>query len=111
MFVLRANVPSDRWWLRLKFQFLVARDHAFIFVIVQLVCQSIYHYSLHVCILSADSCYKGHRIGKARSSLVAYQLAPRYSPPFPAYPFPAIYLALCIIWNKGDSPTFNFMDL
>lgn len=37
MFVLRANVPPDRWWLRLKFQFLVARDHAFIFIIVQLV--------------------------------------------------------------------------
>ncbi|KAK3219082.1 hypothetical protein Dsin_013052 [Dipteronia sinensis] len=37
MFILRANVPPDRWWLRLKFQFLVARDHAFIFVIVQLI--------------------------------------------------------------------------
>ncbi|KAL7100428.1 hypothetical protein ACP275_09G145000 [Erythranthe tilingii] len=37
-FILRANVPPDRWWLRLKFQFLVARDHAVIFVIVQLVC-------------------------------------------------------------------------
>ena len=37
MFILRANVPPERWWLRLKFQFLVARDHAFIFVIVQLV--------------------------------------------------------------------------
>ncbi|KAJ1405880.1 Zinc finger, RING-CH-type [Sesbania bispinosa] len=37
VFVLRANVPADRWWLRLKFQFLVARDHAFIFIIVQLV--------------------------------------------------------------------------
>ncbi|XP_021889019.1 E3 ubiquitin-protein ligase MARCH1 [Carica papaya] len=37
VFLLRANVPPDRWWLRLKFQFLVARDHAFIFVIVQLV--------------------------------------------------------------------------
>ncbi|MBA0868933.1 hypothetical protein Goshw_020694 [Gossypium schwendimanii] len=36
LFILRANVPPDRWWLRLKFQFLVARDHAFIFVIVQL---------------------------------------------------------------------------
>ncbi|KAB1220050.1 E3 ubiquitin-protein ligase MARCH3 [Morella rubra] len=35
-FILRANVPPDRWWLRLKFQFLVARDHAFIFIIVQL---------------------------------------------------------------------------
>lgn len=37
VFVLRANVPPDRWWSRLKFQFLVARDHAFIFVIVQLI--------------------------------------------------------------------------
>ncbi|KAG9449232.1 hypothetical protein H6P81_009197 [Aristolochia fimbriata] len=37
LFILRANVPPDRWWLRLKFQFLVVRDHAFIFVIVQLV--------------------------------------------------------------------------
>ncbi|KAF2317699.1 hypothetical protein GH714_039596 [Hevea brasiliensis] len=37
LFVLRANVPPDRWWLRLKFQFLVARDHAFIFVVVQLI--------------------------------------------------------------------------
>ncbi|KAK7325337.1 hypothetical protein VNO77_29499 [Canavalia gladiata] len=37
VFILRANVPPDRWWLRLKFQFLVARDHAFIFIIVQLV--------------------------------------------------------------------------
>lgn len=37
VFLLRANVPPDRWWLRLKFQFLVARDHAFIFIIVQLV--------------------------------------------------------------------------
>lgn len=37
MFILRANVPPDRWWLRLKFQFLVARDHAFIFIIVQLI--------------------------------------------------------------------------
>ncbi|EPS63688.1 hypothetical protein M569_11097, partial [Genlisea aurea] len=36
-FILRANVPHDRWWLRLKFQFLVARDHAVIFVVVQLV--------------------------------------------------------------------------
>ncbi|KAJ8535757.1 hypothetical protein K7X08_034158 [Anisodus acutangulus] len=36
-FILRANVPPDRWWLRLKFQFLVARDHAFIFLIVQLI--------------------------------------------------------------------------
>ncbi|CAI0442175.1 unnamed protein product [Linum tenue] len=37
LFVLRANVPPDRWWLRLKFQFLVARDHAFIFIAVQLI--------------------------------------------------------------------------
>jgi hypothetical protein len=37
LFILRANVPPDRWWLRLKFQFLVARDHAFIFIIVQLI--------------------------------------------------------------------------
>ncbi|XP_071685628.1 uncharacterized protein [Rutidosis leptorrhynchoides] len=37
VFILRANVPPDRWWLRLKFQLLVARDHAFIFVIVQLI--------------------------------------------------------------------------
>ncbi|KAF3430942.1 hypothetical protein FNV43_RR25672 [Rhamnella rubrinervis] len=37
VFILRANVPPDRWWLRLKFQFLVARDHAFIFIIVQLI--------------------------------------------------------------------------
>lgn len=36
-FLLRANVPSDRRWLRLKFQFLVARDHTFIFIIVQLI--------------------------------------------------------------------------
>ncbi|GMH16069.1 hypothetical protein Nepgr_017910 [Nepenthes gracilis] len=36
-FILRANVPSDRWWLRLKFQFLVARDHAAIFIVVQLI--------------------------------------------------------------------------
>ncbi|KAJ7962670.1 E3 ubiquitin-protein ligase MARCH8 [Quillaja saponaria] len=36
-FILRANVPPDRWWLRLKFQFLVGRDHAFIFIIVQLI--------------------------------------------------------------------------
>jgi len=38
VFIIRPNVPKDRWWLRLKFQFLVARDHAFIFIIVQLVC-------------------------------------------------------------------------
>lgn len=37
VFILRANVPPDRWWLRFKFQFLVARDHAFIFIIVQLI--------------------------------------------------------------------------
>ncbi|KAF3974655.1 hypothetical protein CMV_002043 [Castanea mollissima] len=37
VFILRANVPPDRWWLRLKFQFLVARDHALIFIIVQLI--------------------------------------------------------------------------
>ncbi|KAI3768662.1 hypothetical protein L2E82_19492 [Cichorium intybus] len=37
VFIRRANVPHDRWWLRLKFQLLVTRDHAFIFVIVQLI--------------------------------------------------------------------------
>ncbi|CAM8950970.1 unnamed protein product [Rhodiola kirilowii] len=37
LFPLRANVPPDRRWLRLKFQFLVARDHALIFVVVQLI--------------------------------------------------------------------------
>ncbi|GAV65027.1 RINGv domain-containing protein [Cephalotus follicularis] len=37
VFILRANVPPDRWWLKLKFQFLVVRDHAFIFVVVQLI--------------------------------------------------------------------------
>ncbi|CAA6670362.1 unnamed protein product [Spirodela intermedia] len=37
VFLLRANVPPDRWWLRLKFQLLVIRDHAFIFVAVQLI--------------------------------------------------------------------------
>ncbi|KAG7018209.1 hypothetical protein SDJN02_20077 [Cucurbita argyrosperma subsp. argyrosperma] len=31
MFVLRANVLLIAWWLRLKFQFLVARDHAGVF--------------------------------------------------------------------------------
>lgn len=36
-FILRANVPSDRWWLRFKFQALVARDHAAIFIVVQLI--------------------------------------------------------------------------
>lgn len=40
-FLLRPNVPSDRWWLRLKFQFLVARDHAFIFIFVQLIVASL----------------------------------------------------------------------
>ncbi|GAA0172364.1 hypothetical protein LIER_27036 [Lithospermum erythrorhizon] len=40
-FILRANVPPDRWWLRLKFQFLVARDHAFIFLAVQLIVASL----------------------------------------------------------------------
>ncbi|XP_072953572.1 uncharacterized protein [Typha angustifolia] len=37
LFLLRANVPPDRWWLRLKFQLLVVRDHALIFFIVQLI--------------------------------------------------------------------------
>lgn len=37
VFILRANVPPDRWWLRLKFQLLVVRDHSLIFIIVQLV--------------------------------------------------------------------------
>ncbi|XP_077238497.1 RING/FYVE/PHD zinc finger superfamily protein [Tasmannia lanceolata] len=37
VFILRTNVPPDRWWLRLKFQFLVVRDHALIFFIVQLI--------------------------------------------------------------------------
>lgn len=37
VFKLRANVPADRWWLRLRFQLLVARDHAFIFITVQMV--------------------------------------------------------------------------
>lgn len=41
VFILRANVPSDRWWLRLRFQLLVARDHVFIFVIVQLTDYSV----------------------------------------------------------------------
>jgi hypothetical protein len=36
-FKLRANVPADRWWLRLRFQLLVARDHAFIFISVQMI--------------------------------------------------------------------------
>ncbi|TKY47976.1 E3 ubiquitin-protein ligase MARCH3 [Spatholobus suberectus] len=47
VFILRANVPPDRWWLRLKFQFLVARDHAFIFIIVQLV----WSWLSHLCIV------------------------------------------------------------
>lgn len=52
MFVLRANVPPDRWWLRLKFQFLVARDHAFIFIIVQLVnyCNYVSNLLIHFCV-------------------------------------------------------------
>lgn len=37
LFVLRANIPPDRWWLRLKFQILVVRDHALIFIAVQLI--------------------------------------------------------------------------
>lgn len=37
VFILRANVPPDRWWLRLKFQLLVVRDHTLIFFIVQMV--------------------------------------------------------------------------
>lgn len=37
VFILRANVPQDRWWLRLKFQLLVVRDHTLIFVIVQMI--------------------------------------------------------------------------
>ncbi|XP_078437833.1 RING/FYVE/PHD zinc finger superfamily protein [Wolffia australiana] len=37
VFLLRANVPPDRWWLKLKFQLLVVRDHALIFVVVQLI--------------------------------------------------------------------------
>lgn len=41
VFLLRANVPVDRWWLRLKFQFLVARDHALIFIVVQLIVASL----------------------------------------------------------------------
>ncbi|KAI6689752.1 hypothetical protein NL676_026580 [Syzygium grande] len=41
VFLLRANVPADRWWLRLKFQFLVARDHALIFIVVQLIVASL----------------------------------------------------------------------
>ncbi|KAI5064335.1 hypothetical protein GOP47_0021005 [Adiantum capillus-veneris] len=40
LFNLRANVPADRWWLRLKFQLLVIRDHAVIYIVVQLVVAS-----------------------------------------------------------------------
>lgn len=40
LFRLRANVPADRWWLRLKFQLLVLRDHAAIFIVVQMVVAS-----------------------------------------------------------------------
>eukprot|EP00249_Psilotum_nudum_P014491 c24851_g1_i2 orf=873-1676(-) len=41
LFHLRANMPPDRWWLRLKFQLLVMRDYAAIFIIVQLVVASL----------------------------------------------------------------------
>lgn len=37
LFHLRANMPADRWWLRLKFKLLVIRDHALLFIVVQLV--------------------------------------------------------------------------
>lgn len=37
MFHLLANMPADRWWLRLKFQLLVVRDHAMLFIVVQMV--------------------------------------------------------------------------
>lgn len=40
MFHLLANMPADRWWLRLKFQLLVVRDHAMLFIIVQMVVAS-----------------------------------------------------------------------
>lgn len=40
LFCLRANVPADRWWLQLKFQLLVIRDHAAIYIVVQLVVAS-----------------------------------------------------------------------
>ncbi|KAL1553069.1 RING-type E3 ubiquitin transferase [Salvia divinorum] len=33
-FILRANVPPDHWSLRLKFQFLVAREHARSFLLL-----------------------------------------------------------------------------
>lgn len=41
VFILRVNVPPDRWWTRLKFQLLVVRDHALIFIIVQMVVASL----------------------------------------------------------------------
>lgn len=37
LFHLRANMPADRWWLRLKFKLLVVRDHLLLFIVVQLV--------------------------------------------------------------------------
>ncbi|XP_002989200.2 E3 ubiquitin-protein ligase MARCH8 [Selaginella moellendorffii] len=37
VFQMRVNRPPDRWWLRLKFQLLVFRDHTVIFVLVQVV--------------------------------------------------------------------------
>ncbi|KAG0559511.1 hypothetical protein M758_10G107100 [Ceratodon purpureus] len=40
MFHLRANMPAERWWLRLKFKLLVIRDHAALFIVVQLVVAS-----------------------------------------------------------------------
>ncbi|KAH8969564.1 hypothetical protein BDL97_02G040400 [Sphagnum fallax] len=39
-FHLRTNMPPDRWWLRLKFQLLVVRDHALLFIVVQMVVAS-----------------------------------------------------------------------
>lgn len=36
-FHLQTNMPPDRWWLRLKFQLLVVRDHALLFIVVQMV--------------------------------------------------------------------------
>jgi hypothetical protein len=33
-------MPPDRWWLRLKFQLLVVRDHALLFIVVQMVVAS-----------------------------------------------------------------------
>ncbi|KAJ7521696.1 hypothetical protein O6H91_19G064200 [Diphasiastrum complanatum] len=41
LFHLRANMPADRWWLRLKFHLLVVRDHAAIIILVQLVVASL----------------------------------------------------------------------